>query len=65
MQSLVDLGFEPLEWESHLVDAIDIRWERRTQQPKIGWQKKWVSLVEQHYLQTVVWPTLSEPERAI
>ena len=66
VQSLVDVGFEPPEWESLLVDARpQFEEEEDPTQPKIGWQKKGVSQVEQHHLQTVVWPTLSEPERAL
>ena len=66
VQSLVDVGFEPPEWESLLVDARpQLEEEEDPTQPKICWQKKGVSQVEQHHLQTVVWPTLSEPERAL
>ena len=63
VQSLVDVGFEPPEWESLLVDARPQLEEEDPTQPKIGWQKKGVP--EQHHLQTVVWPTLSGPERAL
>ena len=58
VQSLVDVGFEPPEWESLLVDARpQFEEEEDPTQPKIGWQKKGVSQVEGR--------PLSEPERAL
>ena len=48
-----------------LVDARPQFEEGDPTQPKIGWQKKGVAQVEQHHLQTVVRPTLSEPERVL